>query len=142
MNLVNLKIGGKTRPVKFSYSSLALYEDQTGRDMVIDINDILSKSFSAVEQAKAGVPITSVISYRNVSRLAYCGMIGGAKDVNSSQDFTVDDAAEWVLGDDDVMVKIIQLAIDSMPRYFPRNAAAEVVEDKKKVKAKKPIGTS
>jgi hypothetical protein len=117
MSFQEIEIGGKLRPIRFSYAALYEYEQNTGRNAIAD--------FSGMQG--------DAISVRTAADLIFAGLSLGAKSRGKTVDFTVYDVADWSFNDQTVITKAMAIFSDSFPKT---GTAPEDGDDEKKLMAK------
>lgn len=115
MQFQNIEIGGKLRPVRFSYAALYEYEQNTGRNAIADF---------ALLQAEQ-------VSVKLASDLLFAGLSLGCKTIGKEPDFTVFDVADWAFADQNAITRAMEIFSDSFPKT---GAAPEDGDDEKKRK--------
>ncbi len=98
MNYTTLDLGGKKRPVRFSFSALYEYEKQTGRNAIADFSKM---------NASGGVSVTVVAD------LIFAGLVVAHQSAGVAVDFTAHDVADWVFSEDGVVDRFTQVFTDS-----------------------------
>ena len=122
MQFNTIEIGGKLRPIRFSYAALYEYEKNTGRSAIDD--------FAHIQ--------TGIVSVQVASDLIYAGLSLGCKTNGSAVDFTVYDVADWAFAEQSAITKAMQIFSDSFPKTGP---ASEDGDDEKKPR-KSRLGTT
>lgn len=74
---MEIKIGGKKRPVAYTVNALIEFEELTGIDLMSGNKEALSK-------------------LKNIRALAFVGLKHGAKDQNVNVDFTEEEVGNWI----------------------------------------------
>lgn len=111
----NIEIGGKLRPVRFSYAALYEYEINTGRNAIADFAQLQAEQ----------------VSVKIASDLLFAGLSLGAKTNGKVPDFTVYDVADWAFENPDAIAKAMEIFAESFPKTGP---APEGGDDEKKPK--------
>jgi len=119
MNYTTLDLGGKKRPVRFSFAALYEYEKQTGRNAIADFSKI---------NAAGGVSVTVAAD------LIFAGLVIGHQSAGIAVDFTAHDVADWVFSEEGVMEQFTQV--------FTESFSQKPNLDKGKKKAAPPLGMS
>ncbi len=120
MKYSTITIGGKERPIHFSYAALYEYERQTGRNAIADFANIQSN----------GVSVTIVTD------LLYCGLIVGHKIAGGridAIDFNHYDVAEWAFTDPEAIPVVVKIFTDSFPKTGAKSDQ-DIDDDGKKTK--------
>jgi putative N-acetylmannosamine-6-phosphate epimerase len=117
MKFQNIEIGGKLRPVRFSYAALYEYERNTGRNAIAD--------FSKLQESQVSVTIAA--------DLIFAGLTLGSRTNGYEPDFTVYDVADWAFSDPNAITKAMEIFSESFPKT---GTAPEDGEGEKKPKAR------
>ncbi len=117
MTFQEIEIGGKIRPIRFSYAALYEYEKNTGRNAIAD--------FSAIQGEAISVTVAA--------DLIFAGLTLGAKSKGKTVDFTVYDVADWSFNDQAVITTAMAIFSESFPKT---GTAPEDGDDEKKQIAK------
>lgn len=96
-----LMIGGKERPLDFTFRGLWEYENRTGRNSIED--------FSALETGAVSPSVTMMVNF------VLAGLIAGARVEKLPIDFDEYDVAGWLSDDPSVFVKSMGIFKDSWP---------------------------
>lgn len=113
MSFQEIEIGGKLRPIRFSYAALYEYEKNTGRNAIADFASIQGEA----------------ISVTVATDLIFAGLSLGAKSKGKTVDFTVYDVADWSFNDQTMITKAMAIFSDSFPKV---GSAPEGGDDEKK----------
>lgn len=123
MKYQQINIGGKLRPVRFSYAALYEYEQNTGRKAIEDFTKLQTE----------GISVTLATD------LIYAGLSLGAKTVGAVPDFSVYDVSDWVFSEPGSIDATMKIFSDSFPNAVPDKEGGP--DESKKVKtAKKGTG--
>lgn len=149
MQFQNIDLNGVLRPIRFSYAALYLYEEMTdGRDILEDYNSVAIKSMEVAEQHLSGKPITAKVRLKLLVDIAFCGLTMGAKTIGKEIEFTKFDVADWLLPNEEAIIKLITLFRASFPKEFaagnsePDTETEGSTDGGNKSKKKALIGTS
>ena len=123
MTIQQIKIGGKMRPVRFSYAALYEYENHTGRNAISDFNQMQNGGVSVVMSAD----------------LVFAGLSAGYRTTGKEIDFTALDVADWVFENPASMQKVMEIFADSFPKS---DTAQEGGESEKKPETQPQDGTT
>lgn len=111
-----IEIGGKHRPIRFSYASLYEYEKNTGRNAIADFSTLQASQISVVM----------------ASDLIFAGLSLGYKSSGLPVDFTAYDVADWAFESPEAITKAMEIFADSFPKT---GAAPEDGDEPKKGKS-------
>jgi len=100
MNYTTIELGGKARPVRFSFAALYEYEKMTGRNAIADFSQISGSGSTSVSVA---------------ADLIFAGLVIGHKSAGAQVDFSVHDVADWAFGSPKVMEDFTAIFLASFP---------------------------
>jgi hypothetical protein len=100
MKFQSIEIGGKLRPIRFSFAALYEYEKNTGRNALQDFAQLQGENISVTIAAD----------------LIYAGLSLGCKTNGVMPDFTPYDIADWSFQSPDVIAKAMNIFTESFSK--------------------------
>lgn len=132
MNYIEIKVGGKLRPVRPTYAMQLDYELATGRNAEVDLMDIANEhTLATIEKRLPKIPFHIIVD------LCFAALTTGARAKSIDVDFERDDVAEWV-GDDP---KAMESLFSAMARAFFKSSPGKEDADDDPKKKKTPRAT-
>lgn len=114
MMINEVTIGGISRPVRYGWSALAMFQDMTGMSLT---------ELSQLDSSK--------MSMRHMIMFAYCGLKDGARKAKQEFPYDPEDVADWMDEDADVFMKMFGEFVRNLtPQDGKRQSG-----DKKKAKS-------
>lgn len=103
-----IEIGGKKRPVRFGWSGLLEYEQQTGRKALAD--------FASFQNGIENVSIEVMVD------LVYYGLTAGHRKAGANVDFDKFDVADWIGEDQGILATVMEAFTASFEQGGKGNA--------------------